>query len=494
MAEHQSQRFLYKPSAFEIQVEGRPVARLDHIPYQNNRSQVTRYYDHIHDGSDSVSLVLHPRIQAYETKELPPFLKQNLPEGRLADVFIDLAVNNISTTRQELATYDPNWMILAMSGMTQIGRLQAVPMDEQGRRYKTPGYVQAQQNHFSKTDLVQDAHEYKERSNEEVLQSYFEQFAQQSGISGVFPKFLRHAATPGNQPRHLSLPTPQHIVKLDGDSDRSYGACVNEFLCMAAAGRAGLRIPGMTLSNSGHKIIIDRFDLQRDSQGSIRRLGMEEFHTLMLNERSAQKYGGTFEEAAREIENNLIVGDRASVDKGSDSGLFLRKDLRKQMLERLYIAHAIGDNDLHLKNMGVLYKDPREPYMAPHYDIVSGIQSPDMFDGLALKMEFSGDKQWLTHGQMNAFARSFLYESPEDQKAFMEKLRTQVHKGVCEVTQQAPGLVKRMPHLAEPIQNVAETLRERTERLTQKSIPNPFRTQSASPSPGGSADDSPSPS
>jgi serine/threonine-protein kinase HipA len=70
------------------------------------------------------------------------------------------------------------------------------------------------------------------------------------GVAGLQPKIL--------VPDRPTIPVPTLIVK--AGSPAYPGLAANEFLCLSAARRAGIEVPGFELSDDGQLLVLDRFD------------------------------------------------------------------------------------------------------------------------------------------------------------------------------------------------------------------------------------------
>lgn len=94
----------------------------------------------------------------------------------------------------------------------------------------------------------------------------------------------------------VPIPIPTLIVK--AGSPAYPGLAANEFLCLQAARRAGIRTPAFDLSHDGQLLLLVRFDIEADGQ----RLGFEDIASLMgLRVRdtlSDRKYHGSYERVA----------------------------------------------------------------------------------------------------------------------------------------------------------------------------------------------------
>ena len=76
-------------------------------------------------------------------------------------------------------------------------------------------------------------------------------------------------------PDRPTVPIPTLIVKTA--SDAYPGLAANEFLCLRAARRAQIDVPGSELSHDGMMLVLDRFDLKEDGT----RLGFEDVAALI---------------------------------------------------------------------------------------------------------------------------------------------------------------------------------------------------------------------
>ncbi len=113
-------------------------------------------------------------------------------------------------------------------------------------------------------------------------------------------------------------------------------------------------VPGFQLSENGHALVIERFDLKAD--GSYR--GFEDF-CVLNGLTSAKKYDGGYE---------TRLFKRASE--------FIEVEGRRTALERLFrlfvLNCALRNGDAHLKNFGIIYDDVVGPArLAPVYDLVT---------------------------------------------------------------------------------------------------------------------------
>jgi serine/threonine-protein kinase HipA len=189
-----------------------------------------------------------------------------------------------------------------------------------------------------------------------------------TGISGVQPKVIvpeDFAADP-----KATLLMPELIVK-SGRADFP-GLAINEFVCMDAARRAGMPVPEFYLSDNRQLFVMRRFDREADQ----RPIGFEDMAVLM-GRGTEQKYDSSYENIARAI------------------ALFCAPEhvqsSREQFFDIVALSCMVGNGDAHLKNFGLLYRDPLggDAHLAPAYDIVN---TTAYIEGDSLALRLAGSK------------------------------------------------------------------------------------------------------
>lgn len=150
----------------------------------------------------------------------------------------------------------------------------------------------------------------------------------------------------------------------------------NEYAMMTLAGQCGIEVPEVRLwhreelpplpkpawpQGQEWAYAVRRFD--RDGQ---RRIHIEDL-AQVRGFYPEEKYKGSYTTAAA-----LIYRDH-------DEASYL------EFVRRLFFSWAIGNGDLHLKNLSLIYRDPRRPVLSPAYDLVSTAPYLDS-DDLGLKI------------------------------------------------------------------------------------------------------------
>lgn len=295
----------------------------------------------------ALSLVMPATRPTYQDGDLFPVMDQNLPEGdlylRLRSLFPKQALTPMH--------------LLALIGANGIGRLG----------FGLPGGAPVPPARtLSRATLLATA--YTPAVFDELVAAYL---ATGAGIAGMQPKIM--------VPDRATIPIPTLIVKA---ASAAYpGLAANEFLCLSAARRAQIEVPGFDLSHDGQMLVLDRFDVLPDGS----RLGFEDIAALMglrvRDTQSDRKYQGSYQRVAELLQ-----------------ALRLPASSLQRLFDQVAFTAAVRNGDGHLKNFGVLYTGAADARLAPMFDVVTtAIYRYRRFDGgpeledrtLALKL-FAG--------------------------------------------------------------------------------------------------------
>lgn len=306
-------------------------------------------FNYTQPGKDrEISLIMPHRAESYADSALPAIFAMNRPEGYLYEKLWERFGKEIKLDDMRL---------LALTGNNQIGRL----------RYREPGTNPGRiQAAIGLSELL------KSGASVELFE-YLVNAYLTSGISGVQPKvmipdadtaanpLLSDATTPSSNDAFSAANaspivdksttfTPDLIVKAAGE-DYPFLA-QNEFLCMSAARKAGIRVPDFWLSEDGSLFVMRRFDLNGAEQ-----LGFEDM-AVLLRKSTNEKYLSSYEQIAEMIS-------------------FLCDENRTESLSRYFeyvaLSVMVRNGDAHLKNFGLLYHHPggSPAALAPLYDVVT---------------------------------------------------------------------------------------------------------------------------
>jgi serine/threonine-protein kinase HipA len=269
-----------------------------------------------------VSLIMPVEDRTFTDGELFAAMDMNLPEGFL-----------LARLREHSPKSAPTKMhLLALMGANGIGRLA----------YRLPGESPpANPVGVDRARILRDGAGKDGAIFQELVNAYL---ATGSGLSGVQPKIVL--------PERGRLPIPNLIVKFGGAAYP--GIAANEYLCLQAARRAQLNVPGHELSDDGSLLIVERFDLRAEGT----RLGFEDIAALIDlrvgGALSDRKYVGSYERVTDVLAD--FVTDTAQA--------------QEQFFDYVALTAMLRNGDGHLKNFGVLYDDERV-WLAPVYDVLT---------------------------------------------------------------------------------------------------------------------------
>jgi len=283
------------------------------------------------DPRTQISLTMPVRDTAYSAHALHPIFQMNLPEGYV-----------LEQLRNRLAKTTPinPMLLMALTGNSSpVGRVgvQSAVIDQLLAKSGQP-----QARSLAQILSWDGAHDLFA----ELVDSYI----LRTGISGVQPKVIVPEALSAEFKATMLM--PELIIK-SGRSDFP-GLAINEYICMDAARRAGMPVPEFYLSENRQLFVMRRFDREADQ----RVIGFEDVAVLM-GLGTEQKYASSYEKVARAIR------------------LFCAPECIRSSLEQFYdivaLSCIVGNGDAHLKNFGLLYRDPlgSDAALAPAYDIVN---------------------------------------------------------------------------------------------------------------------------
>lgn len=171
----------------------------------------------------------------------------------------------------------------------------------------------------------------------------------------------------------------------------------NEFGIMTLARHVGIEVPEIRLVDradvpelpprawpAGQDVAyaIKRFD--RSPGGRVHVEDLAQVRGFYPDE----KYKGSFATLA------------ALVYRGHDLGSYL------EFVRRLFFSYAVGNGDMHLKNLSLIYRDGRRPALSPAYDLVSTAPYREDEEDLGLKLGHSRRFADVTQTSFHLLARS----------------------------------------------------------------------------------------
>ncbi len=308
-------------------------------------------YEHQATADRQLSLSMPVRLPSYSRGAIHPVFEQNIPEGFVRE--------RITERLQKHFRVD-EMLFLALQKDFGIGRIGF--SSEQ-----FPGQETPQEN---LAEILQ--WQGKQSLFDELVHKYLLQTA----ISGVQPKVLI-------RDQRATFHTPDLIVK--SGQDAYLGLAVNEFICMSAARKCGLKVPEFYLSDNQQLFVLRRFDITPAGK----RIGLEDF-SVLLGESTKDKYSGSYESLAKVIAM-YSASPRADIDT---------------FFHILVLSTLVGNGDAHKKNFSLLYDDIQAPEtirLAPAYDIISTLPYFEQ-DTPALKMN-GNKKEFPTRKGLHRFGQ-----------------------------------------------------------------------------------------
>lgn len=310
----------------------------------------------------SLSLTMLTRPQSFEFEHgTPPVFQMSLPEGKQRERIEGILAKTLN--RGLLTDFD----LLSIVGHNLVGRIRVTGVDDERPR--------TQPCSENLEDILRSDHRA-------LFDELLKQYVQNTGVSGVHPKFLADFRAPMHYNSQAAVGTEHYIVKSFGDDTPEMAW--NEHQCQQAAAKAGIDVCQSYLSDTRRCLVVERFDFMDDGQY----LGFEDFCVLRQQSPIA-KYQGGYEDFAHTISS--VLGP-----KHSQPG-------REEFFRRLVFSNIIRNGDFHAKNIGVMYKDPSDRAnvkLAPAYDLVTTTLYR-AHDKPALATRQSSD--WLSRDELETF-------------------------------------------------------------------------------------------
>lgn len=295
-----------------------------------------------------ISLIMPYKKSSYMWKyKLHPIFDMNMPEGYLFEIFKKYLTKEHG--------YIDDFLIFSHICSNIESRLS----------FKSP---------ILKKDFVSfDLEEVLQNDTNDTFTKIVTAFLDKNAISGVQPKSL--AILKDKE----SLSSKEYIIKTWGEEYPQLA--INEYFCLKAIEKTGVKIPNIQLSKNNKFLIIEKFNYEKEND---RFLGFEEVLTL-LGKNKDEKYSGSYEQVAKVVYS-------VSSDK---------LNCLKSLYKVIVMNYLLKNGDAHLKNFGILYNDDfSKIYFAPAYDVVNTVVY-FYKDRPALTMH--GKKLWLGKKELVKF-------------------------------------------------------------------------------------------
>lgn len=302
-----------------------------------------------------VSLTMPVRARPWTwPRDLPPFFRQNLPEGYLLGVLQEAFGRFLDGT---------DFSLLALVGGSGIGRVTVVPA---GKTDSGP---------VTAFDLAGVLHG---DNTEAAFEALVRQHALQA-VSGVFPKFLEPGAAAPDWPaaalaEKTTLRSGQHLIK--GSGARTPFLALNEHYTLEVLRRTGaMAVVDSTLSDDGRVLVVRRFDVDAAGQP----LCAVEDLCGLLGRPPAEKYAPTTEQVIS-VARAYLVPATAQADLEQLGWLILS-------------SYVLRNADLHTKNIALRYTHAGDVRLAPAYDVVTTEAYPE-FAANPPGLMIEGKRSW----------------------------------------------------------------------------------------------------
>lgn len=331
---------------------------------KDNRNFIIDYKDFDIKNSIALSLPNTQKIYLYDYK-FPPFLESFLPEGYLYEVF-----KNILS--KEYGKVD-DYLIFSLLSSNIQSRVEF------------------------KSDL-QNSVEFPQFNIDEILAN-----DTNDTFSNLLQTFLNKNAISGVQPKTIALlkdkeklDTKEYILKTWGDEYKDLA--LNEYFCLKAVEKAGVKIANIQLSKNNNFLIVEKFTLKSD--GSF--YGFEEILSLMDKNKDS-KYDGSYEQIAKIIYSYTTN----------------KKESMVAFYKTVVMNYLLKNGDAHLKNFGLLYEDDfKNIFYSPVYDVVNTVVYIHK-DKPALMLE--GKKIWHSKDALIKFGQKSCLLSQSEAKQYYQE-------------------------------------------------------------------------
>jgi len=131
----------------------------------------------------------------------------------------------------------------------------------------------------------------------------------------------------------------------------------------------------------------------------------------------------------------------------------------REFTQRLTFNILIGNGDAHLRNWSLIYRDRRNPTLAPAYDLVSTfVYRPSIEDPEAMALRFGGSKHFEAV-QLSAFARL------DERLGARAELATVAETIVTEVREEWPRAAARLADRPDLCGKIERFVKARATRL-----------------------------
>jgi len=354
----------------KIYLKDTPIATFT----QDKRNYLIDYQNLEIQNSITLSLPNSKKFYTYDYK-FPPYFETFLPEGYLYEIFKNLLTKEYG--------YIDDYLIFSKLSPNIQSRV-------------------AFKSDFSKLDFdFLDIDNIIENDSNDTFRKLLDTFLNKNAISGVQPKTV--ALLKDKETLHIK----EYIIKTWGE-EYPYLA-ENEYFCLKACERAGIKIPHITLSKNKKFLIVENFIFE-----DMKILGFEEILSLQEKNRN-KKYDGSYEQVAKTIYQFATQ----------------KKESLTAYYKTMVMNYLLKNGDAHLKNFGLLFNnDFSHIWLSPTYDVVN-TTSYIYQDKPALMMQ--GKKVWFNKEALVEFGIKHCMLTQKEANSFYVECENALKKTISEI-------------------------------------------------------------
>ena len=354
----------------KIYLKDTPIATFT----QDKRNYLIDYQNLEIQNSITLSLPNSKKFYTYDYK-FPPYFETFLPEGYLYEIFKNLLTKEYG--------YIDDYLIFSKLSPNIQSRV-------------------AFKSDFSKLDFdFLDIDNIVENDSNDTFRKLLDTFLNKNAISGVQPKTV--ALLKDKETLHIK----EYIIKTWGE-EYPYLA-ENEYFCLKACERAGIKIPHITLSKNKKFLIVENFIFE-----DMKILGFEEILSLQEKNRN-KKYDGSYEQVAKTIYQFATQ----------------KKESLTAYYKTMVMNYLLKNGDAHLKNFGLLFNnDFSHIWLSPTYDVVN-TTSYIYQDKPALMMQ--GKKVWFNKEALVEFGIKHCMLTQKEANSFYVECENALKKTISEI-------------------------------------------------------------
>ena len=354
----------------KIYLKDTPIATFT----QDKRNYLIDYQNLEIQNSITLSLPNSKKFYTYDYK-FPPYFETFLPEGYLYEIFKNLLTKEYG--------YIDDYLIFSKLSPNIQSRV-------------------AFKSDFSKLDFdFLDIDNIIENDSNDTFRKLLDTFLNKNAISGVQPKTV--ALLKDKETLHIK----EYIIKTWGE-EYPYLA-ENEYFCLKACERAGIKIPHITLSKNKKFLIVENFIFE-----DMKILGFEEILSLQEKNRN-KKYDGSYEQVAKTIYQFATQ----------------KKESLTAYYKTMVMNYLLKNGDAHLKNFGLLFNnDFSHIWLSPTYDVVN-TTSYIYQDKPALMMQ--GKKVWFNKEALVEFGVKHCMLTQKEANSFYVECENALKETISEI-------------------------------------------------------------